>query len=145
MYDLQIGLIDNVLICHLSLFRRNREFYGPRRSRKQSRDGYGLCVDPQKQTDSLDVNAEAGCLLTMKYAFSNNKGSVDKIFLCFAAASEYAVQHSGVRIIAVDSCPQANRNEILLGWNSSGRDALDRSSRHTRQMDPSACTPHSGS
>ena len=81
----------------------------------------------------------------MKYAFSNDKGSVGKTLLCFVAASEYPVQHSGVRVIAVDVCPQANINEILLGWNSSGRDALDRSSRHTRQMDPIACTPHAGS
>ena len=66
MDDLQIGLITNVVVCHLSLFRRKRGLYGLGKSCKQNQEGLRLRVDSQKRTDSLDVNAEAGHLLTVK-------------------------------------------------------------------------------
>ena len=50
-----------------------------------------------------------------KYAFWNNKRSVGKTFLCFAVASEYALQHPDVKVVVIDMCPQANVSEILLG------------------------------
>ena len=55
-----------------------------------------------------------------KYAFWNNKGGVGKTFLCFAVASEYALQHPDVNVVIIDMCPQANVSEILLGGNGSG-------------------------
>ncbi len=38
-----------------------------------------------------------------------------KTFLCFAVASEYALQHPDVKVVVIDMCPQANVSEILLG------------------------------
>ena len=55
-----------------------------------------------------------------KYAFWNNKGGVGKTFLCFAVASEYALQHPDVHVVVIDMCPQANLSEILLGGNGDG-------------------------
>ena len=55
-----------------------------------------------------------------KYAFWNNKGGVGKTFLCFAVASEYALQHLDVQVVVIDMCPQANLSEILLGGNGDG-------------------------
>ena len=55
-----------------------------------------------------------------KYAFWNNKGGVGKTFLCFAVASEYALQHPDVHVAVIDMCPQAHVSEIFLGGNGSG-------------------------
>jgi cellulose biosynthesis protein BcsQ len=49
------------------------------------------------------------------YAFWNNKGGVDKSFLCFIAANEYAHRHPEADVYVIDLCPQANVSETLLG------------------------------
>ena len=67
----------------------------------------------------------------MRYAFWNNKGGVGKTFLCFAAASEYALQNPETAVVAIDMCPQANLSEILLGGNGSGGDRLEELARRT--------------
>ena len=58
------------------------------------------------------------------YAFWNNKGGVGKTFLCFAVASEYALQHPDFKVVVIDMCPQANVSEIFLGGNGSGDEKL---------------------
>lgn len=55
-----------------------------------------------------------------KYAFWNNKGGVGKTFLCFAVASEYAMQHPDVKVVVIDLCLQSNVSEIFLRGNGSG-------------------------
>lgn len=62
----------------------------------------------------------------MKYAFWNNKGGVGKTFLCFAVASEYARTHPEAHVVVIDTCPQANVSEILLGGNGGGDVELQR-------------------
>ena len=50
-----------------------------------------------------------------KYAFWNNKGGTGKSSLAFQAMTMYAEQNEGMKILAVDLCPQANLSELLLG------------------------------
>lgn len=54
----------------------------------------------------------------MRYAVWNNKGGVGKSFLSFILGSEIVVRNPDEHVILVDTCPQANLSEIVLGGNA---------------------------
>jgi cellulose biosynthesis protein BcsQ len=54
------------------------------------------------------------------YAFWNNKGGTGKTSLAFQTICRYAEQHPTERILAIDTCPQANLSELLLGGLTHG-------------------------
>lgn len=51
----------------------------------------------------------------MIFAFWNNKGGTGKTSLAFHAICQYAEMHGDERILVIDTCPQANLSELLLG------------------------------
>lgn len=58
------------------------------------------------------------------YAIWNNKGGVGKSFLSFILATEWAHKNPDARVLVIDTCPQANVSEILLGGNGIGHKNL---------------------
>ncbi len=60
------------------------------------------------------------------YCIWNNKGGVGKTFLSFTLASVYAQKNPDKKVFVVDTCPQANLSEIILGGNSSGAVILEK-------------------
>lgn len=66
-----------------------------------------------------------GGLMSLKYAFWNNKGGTGKTSLAFQSITLYAELHPNKRILAIDVCPQANLSELMLGGlNNNGSDKL---------------------
>lgn len=57
--------------------------------------------------------------MSLKYAFWNNKGGTGKTSLAFQAITRYAEKHPHKRVLAVDTCPQANLSELMLGGLSN--------------------------
>ncbi|KJR46474.1 ATPase domain protein [Desulfosporosinus sp. I2] len=49
------------------------------------------------------------------FAFWNNKGGTGKTSLSFQTICAYAEKHKGMKILAIDLCPQANLSELFLG------------------------------
>jgi cellulose biosynthesis protein BcsQ len=60
----------------------------------------------------------------MRYCTWNNKGGVGKTFLTYCLAVEYAKKHPQKVVAVVDSCPQSNISEMLLGGNGPGEQRL---------------------
>ena len=60
------------------------------------------------------------------YAFWNNKGGVEKSYLTFQVACEYARQHPDQNVLVIDACPQANSSIMLLGGIIDGETHLDK-------------------
>jgi cellulose biosynthesis protein BcsQ len=63
-------------------------------------------------------------IMSIKYAFWNNKGGTGKTSLAFQAITGYAEKHQRKRVLAIDICPQANLSELMLGglnYNGSSK------------------------
>jgi len=54
-----------------------------------------------------------------KYAIWNNKGGVGKTFLSFVLATEYAKSNPSTNVLIIDTCPQADVSQVLLGGTSN--------------------------
>jgi cellulose biosynthesis protein BcsQ len=63
--------------------------------------------------------------MKMKYAYWNNKGGTGKTSLAFQSMVRYAELHPKKKILAIDTCPQANLSELMLGGlNNKGSEKL---------------------
>jgi cellulose biosynthesis protein BcsQ len=58
--------------------------------------------------------------MTHTIAFWNNKGGTGKTSLAFQVICDFAHRNPGLKILAVDVCPQANLSELLLGGLEGG-------------------------
>ena len=59
----------------------------------------------------------------MVYGFWNNKGGTGKTSLTFQVVTKFAQMNQNNKVLVIDSCPQANLSELLLGGllgNGSG-------------------------
>lgn len=61
-----------------------------------------------------------------KYLVWNNKGGVGKTFLTYNLAVEFAISHPDQDVVVIDSCPQSNVSEIILGGNGTGEENLNK-------------------
>ncbi|WP_080973186.1 ParA family protein [Aeromonas hydrophila] len=55
-----------------------------------------------------------------KYVFWNNKGGTGKTSLVFQTVCRHAEKNDGLKILAIDLCPQANLSELMLGGQEYG-------------------------
>jgi cellulose biosynthesis protein BcsQ len=58
--------------------------------------------------------------MSLTYCIWNNKGGVGKTFMSYCLSVEYALKNPDKTVVVIDTCPQANVSEVLLGGNGKG-------------------------